>query len=715
MQERYQRAGALMAPMTLLRNRTIEPRWTGESDRFRYLRTAMDGTQETVEVDPATGAVSVIPPPESSPPTTSPGALRSPDGSLEVFARDHDLWARTVATGSERQLTAGGEDGFAWGGLWDNCMVRIPMRQAGMVVPPVLTEFSPSGRYLFTARTDERGLQSWPFVEHVPATGARPVLHTIRVALDDEDHTPATEAVVIDLVSGETTKLDLASEAVFGLVMTGATGLTWSEDESRFWLLSHRTGTATASLVEVDRAAGSQRVVITETAERLYEPNQFLYSLPLVRVIPSRNAAVWFSQRDGWGHLYHYDATTGEYLGALSSGELVVRDILRIGAEAGTLLVLAGTSVEGRNPYWRSLYRLSLDGAPAELLTPEHCDHELVAPQPAFFTLVFSPNAIPVDSISPSGRYCVDHMSTVSTPPVIVLRDLAEAGRVVCELETTDDSALRATGYLPPIQFCVKADDGLTDLWGVLTLPPEPVDEAAIPVIDLMYAGYQATWQPSGYLGPGVGGQSAAPGAAYGALGFATVVLDGRGTPGRHRDFRQWTHGEVDETRGLVDHVTAIKALGREFPQLDLTRVGVTGFSYGGYNSTRSMLLFPDFFKVAVSGAGVHAAPKMPHGSWSWHTGAEVDHASDLYVRRGNLHLVDRLEGKLLLSFGELDENATPDHTLALVSALIAAGKRFDMKLWPGANHYTQSGAYMARTGWDYFVEHLLGEPLPPV
>jgi dipeptidyl-peptidase-4 len=711
LQSRYEQARRLIDPVSLLRNRTIEPRWAA-GDVLRYRRLDEADREEWVEVDPLHPARAVIHPPAEPTGADTPGGLRSPDGRVEVFCRDDNLWARDLPGGQERALTTSGVPGYGWGALPDNCMVRIPLRAAASVVPPATTGFSPSGRYVFTARIDEREYGTWPFVQHV-AAGPRPQLHEIRVALDGEDTKPVAEAVVIDLAGGATVPLELPVGAIGTITTIGVDALAWADDESRFWVLAHEGGDSVAELLEVDTSTGQARTVLSEIADPLYEPNQFLYSLPLVRVIPSLDAVVWYSQRSGWGQLYQYSLSTGELIRPLVSGPVTVRDILRVDVERRSLLVVAGSEAEGRNPYWRSLYRLSLSGEPMVELTPEPCDHEFAQPQPAFFRLIFSPEKEPVDSISPSGRYCVDHMSTVDSPPVIVLRDLDAGGGIVCELERTDISRLVEAGFTPPIPFHVPTADGSAEIWGALILPPEPVDPSSVPVIDLMYAGYQTAWQPSGFLGPGIGAHSTAPGLAYATLGFATVILDGRGTPGRSREFRQWTHAQPDERRGLEDHVHAIQLLGRTYRQLDLDRVGVTGFSYGGYNSTRSILLFPEFFKVAVSGAGVHVPERMPKGAWRWHAGAHVDRSSDLYRHLGNLHLVDRLQGRLLLTFGEMDENATMDHSLALAAALIAAGKRFDMKMWPNANHYTQSDPYMVRTAWDYFVEHLLGERLP--
>lgn len=701
-----------MDPVSLLRNRTIEPRWVG-NDVLRYKRVDEAGQEEWIEVHPASASRASIEPPGEPTRDVSSGTLRAADGGADVFCRDDNLWMKDLPSGQERALTTSGVAGYGWGALPDNCMVRIPLRMAGAVLPPAMTGFSPSGRYVFTARIDEREYGSWPFVQHV-AAGPRPQLHEIRVALDGEDTKEVAEAVVIDRLTGTTVPLELPPSAIGTITTIGVDSLTWADNESRFWVLAHETGDSVAELLDVDISTGQVRTVLREVAEPLYEPNQFLYSLPLVRVVPSLDAVVWYSQRSGWGQLYQYTLSTGELVRPLVSGPITVRDILRVDVERQSVLVVAGSEAEGRNPYWRSLYRLPLTGEPMVELTPEPCDHEFAQPQPAFFRLVFAREKEPVDSVSPSGRYCVDHMSTVDTPPVIVLRDLDDGGRIVCELERTDISRLTEAGFTPPVAFHVPTADGSAEIWGTLTLPSEPVNPSKIPVIDLMYAGFQTTWQPSGFLGPDIGGRSTAPGLAYAALGFATVVLDGRGTPGRSTAFRQWTHAQIDETRGLEDHVHTIRRLAQTYDQLDLDRVGVTGFSYGGYNSARSILLFPDFFKVAVSGAGVHVPEKMPQGAWKWHAGARADRSSQVYRNLGNIHLADRLQGRLLVMFGEMDENATMDHSLALIAALITAGKRFDMKMWPNANHYTQTDPYMVRTAWDYFVEHLLEEE-PPV
>jgi dipeptidyl-peptidase-4 len=764
MLDRYHRAAA-MAPdrlRALIRNRTVEARWTGAGDTFWYRRERDGHGHEFVLVDPddpgrrrplfdhgelaamlgkaldttvdpyqlpvsgyerdAAGAVrvvladgrTVLSVPGGEPVVNEPrtGVLTGPGGKHELFCRDHDLWVRDTATGAERCLTTGGEPHYAWGALPDNSLVHIPMERAGTTLPPVFTAFSPSGRTVVTARVDERRAAAWPFVEHLPADGARPRLHPIRGTLDEEDWTGTPQLAFAGLDSGKVVVIDVERELLGSLLMTGADALSWEPGEECVYLFAHAPGQRVAALWRIDVATGDRRIVVSETDDPVYEPNTFLYSLPLIRVLPRSGEVIWFSQRNGWGHLYRYDLATGACQNAITTGDLVVRDLIRVDEDRREVLFLAGCGGDGDNPYWRKLYRAALDGGQQTLLTPEPADHQIPAPAPQFFTVVFG--AGPATPVSPSGRYLLDHMSAVDQPPQIVLRD-TRTGRVLSTLERTDVTGLLAAGYQPPEQFHVRTGDGQADIWGVITLPADLTAGRRVPIIDLMYAGFQEIWQPVSYFGTdrlGAGAWAPHAASAFAALGFATVVLDGRGTPGRDKVFRQWTQGHPGTPRGLEDHVAAISALAERYP-LDLERVGVIGHSYGGYNSVRATLLFPDFFKVCVSSAGVHVPEKMPKGSWNWHVGPGTPRDSAQYQALGNLHLADRLAGRLLLLFGDLDENATPDHSLALADALIRAGKRFDMKLWPGLDHYRTGTAYATRTIWDYFVEHLLG-CMPP-
>ncbi|CAB4696012.1 MAG: prolyl oligopeptidase family serine peptidase [Actinobacteria bacterium] len=706
---RYRSAAALLPERqaALMRNRRVEPMWTGVGDSFTYVRQSATG-EETVLVDPAAGTREIVEP-EPAAEGSTPGHLRGPDGR-SLFLRDHDLWAVDL-DGRESRLTDDGEAWFAWGALPDNSMMAVPFRRMGIVLPPMATLHSPSGRFVLTMRVDERGLVPTPRIENVaPSGAARPEVHEIRIRLDDEEALPAAECRILDLDAGTGVEVDVVDGLGETLFLNGTSGVFWSADESRVFLLRHPGGGRTVTVVEVDTATGTRRDTVHVEEDALFEANQFLYSLPLLHVLPETEEAVLFSQRDGWGHLYLHDLRTGMRRHRITDGDLVVRDLLHVDAERREVLFVAGTDEPDLHPGLRRVYRASLDGGRQQLLTPEPVDHDVAAPEPQFFHLVFGGGKPVSRSTSPSGRYFVDHQSTVEEPPVIVLRDAHAEGAVVMELERTDVTRLLEAGYRPPRHFRVRSEDGSTDLWGAVALPDQPLDPERIPIVEHVYAGFQIPHVPVSWVGGGKTSGAHGNLPSLTALGFAAVMVDGRGTPGRDREFRQWTSGHHHTTRGLEDHVTALRGLAEELPQLDLTRVGVVGHSYGGYHAARLMLMFPEVYRAGVSSAGVHDPRKVARGGWSWHMGAgpHYDRTTAEYLQLGNLHLADRLAGDLLLCCGEIDENATVDHTFALADALIRAGKRFDLKIWPGLNHY-QLTPYVQMCFWDHFTRSLLG------
>ncbi len=718
MLERY-RLAASLAPdrlPALMHNRRVEPTWLGEGDAFTYTRQCEDGVEECVLIDPVAGTRAVAPslaalgvrePDIAAAPA---GVLLGPDGR-GLRRRDHDLWL--LDGDAETRLTSDGEEGFAWGALPSDSNMVVPFRRMGLDLPPVATVHSPSGRRALTMRVDERRMRVKHMVESVaPGGGARPECHEWRLQLEDEGAPPPSECRILDLDSGTAVDVDVTDELGSRVVVNGTSEVTWSADETRLYLLRCAPGDAGAVIVEVDVATGQRRDAVVLDEGPLYEPNQFLYHLPLVRVLPESGEALLFSQRDGWGHLALYDLASGECLHRVTDGDIVVRDILHVDVERREVTFVAGGADDGWHPLWRRVYRAGLDGGTQRLLTPEPADHDVAGPQPQFFHLVFGKGRPPVEPVSPSGRFFVDHVSTVDQPPVIVLRDAEQGGRIVLELERTDVQPLLDAGYVAPRAFRAIADDGVTELWGVIAMPEHPHDAQRIPIVEDVYAGFQIAHAPHAYLG--ASGMSSRQGnlPAYTALGFAAVMVDGRGTPGRDRAFRQWTHRQGHTSRGLEDHVTAIASLADADPRLDRTRVGAVGHSYGGYNAARLLLRFPDDYRAAVSSAGVHDPAKMRFGAWDWHLGAGPDRASAEYRELGNLHLADRLEGDLLIACGEIDENATVDHSLALARALMDAGKRFDLRIWPGVDHY-RIDAYARMTFWDHLVRSLLDERPP--
>ena len=167
---------------------------------------------------------------------------------------------------------------------------------------------------------------------------------------------------------------------------------------------------------------------------------------PIVRVLADE--VLWYSQRDGWGHLYRYDLRTGALLGQVTAGQWAVRQILHVD-EAERVVYFTASGLVEEDPYRRSVCRVGLDGSGFARATDDELDHIVTMPD--------------------NEEYFVDSASTVDTPPVSRVRDWA--GRVLVELERADITRLCATGWTPPERFRVKAADGVTDIYGVLYRP----------------------------------------------------------------------------------------------------------------------------------------------------------------------------------------------------------------------------------------------------
>ncbi|MDX5422445.1 MAG: S9 family peptidase, partial [Hymenobacteraceae bacterium] len=172
---------------------------------------------------------------------------------------------------------------------------------------------------------------------------------------------------------------------------------------------------------------------------------------------------------------------------------------------------------------------------------------------------------------------------------------------------------------------------------------------------------------------------------------------------------------------GLADKKAAIEQLADRHNFIDISRVGITGHSGGGFMSTAAMLVYPDFFKVAVSGAGNHEN-NIYNRWWSEkHHGVKeiITPKGDTtfqYAIEKNPDLAKNLKGHLLLVTGDVDNNVHPANTIRMASALIKANKRFDFMLMPGQRHgFGDMTEYFFWLMGDYFTRHLLGDFSQPV
>jgi dipeptidyl aminopeptidase/acylaminoacyl peptidase len=603
----------------------------------------------------------------------------SPDGTRAAFIRDYNLWMREVATGKETRLTTDGIKDFGY--ATDN---------AGWVRSdrPVLL-WSPDSRKIATFQQDERAVGEMYVVE---TRVGHPALQAWKYPLPGDSVIQMIQRVVIDL-SGpapRVVRLQLPpdphrSTTCDHILCDGAfADVEWSPDASRLVFVSTSRDHKREDVRLADAASGSVRDLFSETVPTFFESG---FSSRNWRVLWDAKEVLWYSQRDDWGHLYRYELETGKLVSQLTSGSWNVLEVLRVDPKSGTLFFTGVGREPGRDPYFRQLYRIGLDGKNLKLLTPEDADHDV--------------------SLSPNGAFFTDSYSRPEVPPTAVVRDAT--GKLVLTLQQADISRLLATGWTPPIPITVKARDGKTNLYGLMYRPGNFDSTRKYPVVDYIYPGPQ-----TGSVGSRSFAAARNDHRALAELGFIVVLIDGMGTPLRSKSFHAAYYGKMGDNT-LPDQVAGIKELGARYRWMDLDRVGIWGHSGGGFASLGGILRYPDFFKVAVSEAGNHDQREY-EDDWGEKWQGLLERrpgGGDSYDPEANQNLAKNLKGKLLIVHGTLDTNVPPYNTLLVVNELVKANKDFDLLLLPNRGHGFGSEPYMIRRRWDYFVRHLLGAEPP--
>jgi dipeptidyl-peptidase 4 len=608
-------------------------------------------------------------------------AVLSPDGRLAAFRRGDDLWVREVESGRETRLTTDGAPRYGY--ATDNEGWRRSER-------PAVT-WSPDGRRLLTYRLDERGVGEMHLLE--TAVG-RPRLHSWPYALPGDTIVPLHEWVVVDVDAGRLVRLQAPPDhqrtsSCCGRLRGDAIGDTeWSADGRHVAFVSVSRDYRDVTLRVADATTGTVRTILQERAEPFFEASGGGRGVPNWRVLHGRNEVLWYSQRDGYGHLYLYDLRTGALKNRVTAGEWLVVDVMHVDENGGWAYFTAAGREAGRDPYHRHLYRVRLNGRNLTLLTPEDADH--------------------VITMAPSGRYFVDAHSRVDRAPVTLVR--RADGRLVRTIEEADISRLLATGWVPPEPFTAKARDGVTELHGVLYRPSNFDPSRRYPIVNNIYPGPQA-----GSIGPRTFAATRRGNAqALAELGFIVVQVDAFGTPTRSLPFQAYYHGDLADN-GLPDQIAVMQQLAERHPWIDLTRVGIYGHSGGGFATAAAMLRHPDFFHVGVASAG-----NLDNRGYTFYWGEKWQgllerrpDGTDSYMNQALQLMAENLRGRLLIAYGTMDNNVHPDMTLLLINELIRHNRDFDTIVMPNRGHGFANETYFVRRTWDYFVEHLRGE-VPP-
>jgi dipeptidyl-peptidase 4 len=609
----------------------------------------------------------------------APPVAISPDGKRAAFIRDYNLWVRDVATGAEKQLTQDGVKRFGY--ATDNAGWTHSDR-------PILV-WSPDSKKIATFQQDERGVGEMYLVNTV---AGHPTLQAWPYPLPGDSIITTIQRVVIDVDAGKVVRFQMPADQHRSTLCDDIscrggdwTDVQWYPDGSHVAFVSTSRDHKKANVRVADANTGAVRDLFEESVPTQYESGNGKANWV---ALPATNEVIWFSERNDWGQLYLYDLTTGALKSRITTGTGNVVQLLRVDEKSRTLWFTGVGMTAGRDPYFRGLYRIGMDGKGFASLTPENADHDV--------------------ALSPSGRWFVDTYSTPTTPQVTVLRDAS--GKLVNTLEKADASKLLATGWKAPTPIIVKARDGKTDLYGLMYTPTTLDSAKKYPIINHIYPGPQTG---------SVGGRGFSPARgdaqALAELGFVVVEIDGTGTPWRSKTFHDAYYGHMGDNT-LPDQVAGMKELAQRYRFIDIDRAGIYGHSGGGFATAGAMFRYPDFFKVGIAESGNHDNRVYEDDWGERYHGLLVRNAdgTDNYTAEANQTYAKNLKGKLLLAHGTVDDNVPPDNTLLVVEALIKANKDFDLLMLPNQRHgYGDMSYYMMRRRWDYFVKNLMGAEPP--
>ncbi|MCG9898565.1 MAG: S9 family peptidase [Hydrotalea sp.] len=628
----------------------------------------------------------------------------SPDSNVVVFGRNYNLYMMDKAnfekamkneddsTIVETQLTKDGILNYSYyseGNLSGSGQTNVDQERNAKRRRSVFVYWSPDGKYFTMNRVDNRKVKDLWVINSIAEP--RPTLETYKYWMPGEKDAPVDHLYVFDVSAKQGKELDITQFKDQSLAIWSAPAkpssrddefrpLLWHGTAQKFYIARTSRDLKRIDICEVDVQAGKVKAVIEERLNTYVEIRR-------LGLVNGGQEMIQWSERDGWGHFYLHDAN-GKVKNAITSGPWHAEDIVSIDEKNRVLYFTANGREANEDPYYLHVYRVNFDGSNLRLLNPGDFDH--------------SP------SMDDNNKFIVNNFSRVNTVPQSVL--LGADGRKIMDLETADFSQLFAAGYKFPEPFKAKADDGITDLYGVMYKPYDFDSTKKYPIIEYVYPGPQ-TESVNKAFGRGMDRID-----RLAQLGFVVVTLGNRGGhPSRSKWYHNYGYGNLRDY-GLADKKAVAQQLADRHKFLDINKVGIHGHSGGGFMSTAAMMVYPDFFKVAVSSAGNHDN-RIYNRWWSEkHHGvkeniSEKGDTSFVYQIETNPDVAKNLKGKLLLVHGEIDNNVHPANTMRVVNALIKANKRFDMMLLPTQRHgFGDMTEYFFWMMADYFTRHLMGD-----
>ena len=567
-----------------------------------------------------------------------------------AYVEDHQLFV-VDAQGVKRQLSTDGSREIVYG-------QSVHRNEFGIEKG---TFWSPDGMKLAFYRMDQSMVADYPQVDIFP-----------REATYEPDKYPMAGMTshkvtvgVYDLKTDKTIYLQAGdpTDRYF-------TNISWSPDAKTVYMFELNRRQNDCRLVSYDAATGEKQAELyRETSDKYVEPLHPIQFLPW-----DATKFIMQSQKDGYNHLYIFDIN-GKELKQVTSGPWVVMEVLGFNKKQKTIVFIANKE----HPLHHHLYSVSMKGDIKQLETVDGVHNGL---------------------LSSSGNFLIDRFSTPSRPRVI---DVVDINQKMPRHTTLLDAEDTWTGYQQPIFECgsIKAADGATDLYFRMVKPADFNPEKKYPTVIYVYGGphannVQASWHWASRSWETYMAQK----------GYIVFILDNRGSQYRGRDFEQATFHQLGQIE-MQDQMKGVDYL-RTLPYIDMDRLGVHGWSFGGFMTISLMTNYPDVFKVGVAGG--------PVIDWKWYEvmygerymGTPDDNPEG-YAKTSLINKAKNLKGKLQIITGYNDNTVVPQHCLSFLDACVKAGTQPDFFAYPGEEHNMRGHAsvHLHERITQYFEDYL--------
>jgi len=571
-------------------------------------------------------------------------ATFSPTENKAAYVIDNNIYYKDLDNGKEVQVTTDGavnkiiNGGSDWVYEEEFMLVRA-------------FEWSPDGKKIAFLRFNETNVPLFEMPMYMG--GLYPKDYEFKYPKVGEPNSVVT-IFIYDLTTGKTTpvKIDTPYEYI--------PRIKWTKNPNELIVFVMNRLQNNLQLYKVDASTGTPSLFFYETSETYLEINDNLNFL-------SDGSFIWTSERNGYNHIYHYDSK-GILIRQVTSGNWDVTSFHGIDEEKGTLFY---TSTEV-SPLERHTYSVKLDGTGKKKLTPKEGVNDVE------FTKGFT--------------YFICRNSNAGMAPSTTLHDRSgKEIRVLVDNKDLNDKLTKLNLAKP--EFFTFKNSGGTELNGYMIKPANFDPNKKYPVFMTVYGGpgsqeVMKQWEGSNYIWYQMLAQK----------GYIIACVDNRGTGGRGRDFRTCTYKQLGKLE-TDDQIDAAKYLGA-LPYVDKSRIGIFGWSYGGYMSSLCITRGADVFKTAIAVA--------PVSNWKFYDSIYTERYMGTkesnptgYDGNAPIAYTDKLKGNYLLIHGTADDNVHWQNTAELINAFVRSNKQFDLFIYPDRNH----GIYGGNTRYHLYTK----------